>query len=141
MYNLRDLSMICGLTDRTLRNYLKMGILVGEKKDGAWFFDEDQIEAFLENEFVRQAMKAKRNAVLYDYLRYDPGKENTACIVLRLCEEDSKYVSDFFCNAVNQRKGLTMTFDKNKGENKVVLVGAEKTVYDVLSDYHAAKHS
>lgn len=139
MYNLKDLSMITGLTDRTLRNYLSMGILAGEKADGAWQFNAEQIRAFLENDFVSQAMKAKRNAVLFDYLKYDGGKKNTACIVLRLREEDPGAVSAFFCNAVNKRTGLTMTFDRNKGENKVVLVGDEETVYDVLAEYRAAR--
>lgn len=139
MYNLKELSMITGLTDRTLRNYLNMGILAGEKVDGVWLFNEEQIQAFLENDFVTQTMKAKRNAVLFDYLKFDGGKKNTACIVLRLREDDSGEVSAFFCNAVNKRTGLTMTFDRNKGENKVVLVGDEETVCDVMAEYHAAK--
>lgn len=50
MYNLKELSMISGLTDRTLRNYLKMGILVGEKEYGTWNFTDEQVLAFLENE-------------------------------------------------------------------------------------------
>lgn len=30
-----------------------------------------------------------------------------------------------------------MTFDDNKGENKIILAGDEKTVYSVLAEYHA----
>lgn len=41
MYTIKDLSMISGLTDRTLRTYLKMGVLVGEKADGSWRFSEE----------------------------------------------------------------------------------------------------
>lgn len=139
MYNLKVLSMITGLTDRTLRNYLSAGILTGEKEQGKWYFTEKQIQAFLEHEYVKPAMKAKQNAILFDYLKYDARKGNTACIVLRLREENSKDVATFFCDAVNQRHGLTMTFDRNKGENKVVLVGEEEAVYQVLAEYHIAK--
>ena len=46
-YTLKDLSMICGLTDRTLRNYLKLGILTGEKQAGTWCFTEEHLDAFL----------------------------------------------------------------------------------------------
>lgn len=137
MYNLKDLSMITGLTDRTLRNYLNDGILHGEKQNGVWGFTEEQIGAFLEDPYVRPAIQAKRNAVLYDYLRSDLSDKNTACVVLRLREESSLSVAEFFCNAVNKRQGLKMTFDHNHGENKVILVGDEETVYEVLADYHA----
>ena len=137
MYNLKDLSMITGLTDRTLRNYLNDGILLGEKRDGVWRFTEEQIGAFLENPYVKPAIQAKRNAILYDYLRADLSNKNTACVVLRLREDGSQSVAEFFCDAVNKREDLMMTFDHNHGENKVILVGNEETVYDVLAEYHA----
>lgn len=139
MYNLKDLSLISGMTDRTLRTYLKLGMLSGEKTDGVWHFTEEQIQEFLENEYVRPAIKAKRNALIFDYLRADASKENTACIVLHLRGDDSKAVAKFFCEAVNKRRCLSMTFDENKGENKVILVGSEETVYDVLNEYHSSK--
>ena len=141
MYNLKDLSMITGLTDRTLRNYLNEGILIGEKQDGTWRFTDEQIGAFLEDPYVKPAIQTKRNAILYDYLRTDFSNKNTACVVLRFREDDSKEVADFFCDAINKRNGLMMTFDHNRGENKVILVGEEETVYDVLAEYHAHKNS
>lgn len=135
MYNLKDLSLITGLTDRTLRNYLSDGILHGEKREGVWLFTEEQIGAFLEDPYVRPAIQAKRNAVLYDYLRSDLSDKNTACVVLRLREDPARSVAEFFCDAVNKRQGIRMTFDHNHGENKVILVGDEETVYDVFAEY------
>lgn len=40
----------------------------------------------------------------------------------------------------NQREDLMMTFDHNQGENKVILVGNEETVYDVFAEYHAYRN-
>jgi len=40
---------------------------------------------------------------------------------------------------VNKRHGLKMPFDENNGENKVVLIGAEEIVYDVMTEYHARR--
>lgn len=88
---------------------------------------------------MKPSINANRNAAVFNYLRFDTSKENTACIVLRLRKENSKAVSDFFCNAVSKRHGLTMTFDKDKGENKVILVGEEKAVYSVLAEYYSAE--
>ena len=140
MYNLKDLSLITGLTERTLRNYLNTGILIGEKCDGAWRFTEEQIGDFLMNPYVKPAVKAKRNAILYDYLRTDLNENNTACVILRFKGDRSKLVAEFFCDAVNKRHGLKMTFDHNNGENKVILVGDEETVYDVLAEYRTYKN-
>ena len=46
MYTLKELAIMSSLTERTLRSYLKMGILGGKKEDGIWRFDEADIEAF-----------------------------------------------------------------------------------------------
>ncbi len=109
--------------------------MVGEKEDITWNFTDEQVLAFLENEYVRPAIKAKHNAALFDYLKFEPSKENTVCIVLRLQKEEPKAVAEFFCNAVTKRNGLTMTFD----ENKVILVGDLETVYSVMDEYRALK--
>lgn len=137
MYSIKDLTKISGLTDRTLRNYLKLGVLIGEKKDGQWYFNEEQIASFLECSYVKSAIQSKRNAILFDYLKANHKDENTACIVLHFPKEKSQEVTSFFCEAVNKHHGLQMTFDQNKGENKVILVGNEEVVYDVLAEYHA----
>lgn len=113
--------------------------MVGEKEDITWNFTDEQVLAFLENEYVSPAIKAKRNAALFDCLKFEPSKKNTACIVLRLQKEEPKAVAEFFCNAVTKRNGLTMTFDENKGENKVILVGDLETVYSVMDEYRALK--
>ena len=46
-YLINQLSLITGLTDRTLRNYISAGILEGEKVNGTWHFTIEQIEAFI----------------------------------------------------------------------------------------------
>ena len=68
MYTLKDLSVITGLTDRTLRTYIKMGILQGEKTDGVWSFSDEHIQMFFENNFARSAMQSKRNSLVFDFL-------------------------------------------------------------------------
>ena len=43
-YNLNEVAMITGLTTRTLRNYLKLCLLKGEKIDGNWSFTEEELD-------------------------------------------------------------------------------------------------
>ena len=42
-YTIEDLAAFTGLTDRTLRSYLKDGRLTGKKEDGAWRFTPEDL--------------------------------------------------------------------------------------------------
>jgi len=63
-YTLNDLALMTGLTTRTLRNYLKMGILKGERIDGIWNFTEEEIAEFFDNPCdIRCTSKESRHSV------------------------------------------------------------------------------
>ena len=46
-YTIGQVVMMTGLTDRTIRNYLALGFLEGEKQDGQWRFTAEQLEVFM----------------------------------------------------------------------------------------------
>ena len=83
-YTLSDLKIFTGLTDRTLRNYLAMGILVGEKLNGIWHFSAKQVNDFMAHPSVRPSIVAKNNALVYDFLLEKEDTENRCCMVLDL---------------------------------------------------------
>ena len=60
---LAQLAAISMLTERTLRSYLKRGLLAGEKTPGGWRFTAEQTAAFLALPQVRSASHTRRNAV------------------------------------------------------------------------------
>ena len=136
-YTLKDLSMICGLTDRTLRNYLKLGILTGEKQDGTWCFTEEHLDAFFKNDVASAAMQAKRNAAVFDFLKDTKKKTNYACVILDLPQEQSLSVAKFFCEAVSKRQNMTMSFESRRGINRVILTGEEIVIHDIMLEYHS----
>jgi len=47
------------LSTKTIRNYLKMGLLKGEKVDGTWRFSENEIGEFFQERFVKGALEIK----------------------------------------------------------------------------------
>ena len=55
---LAQLAAISMLTERTLRSYLKRGLLAGEKTPGGWRFTAEQTAAFLALPQVRSASNA-----------------------------------------------------------------------------------
>ena len=74
-YGVEDVVCMSGLSERTVRNYLSMGLLVGEKVDGTWRFTAGQFEAFLRQEMVSQSVRAKANSIVYDFLLVEKRRE------------------------------------------------------------------
>jgi len=49
LYTVEDIANMTMMTSRTIRNYLKEGILKGKKIGGQWRFTEEDIRRFLDN--------------------------------------------------------------------------------------------
>lgn len=140
MYTLNELATMTGLTTRTLRTYLKTGLLSGEKTDGVWHFSDEDCERFFAHPSVKPALQAKRNALVYDFLGNRFKRENELCVVLDLLPQarEAEEVSAFFCKAVSAREGgkLRFTFKQDDGRVRVILTGQEDAVSDILRAYY-----
>ncbi|MBQ9162413.1 MAG: helix-turn-helix domain-containing protein [Clostridia bacterium] len=137
MYTLKQLALITGLTERTLRNYLKSGLLTGEKKDGKWYFSDNDVIDFFNHRIVKTAVAARKNSHVHDFMGATHKSRDTACIILDLPTKKSAEISRFFCSAVNKRTEISMTFEAHKGQNRVIIIASPETVADVLNEYHA----
>lgn len=138
-YNLNELAMITGLTTRTLRNYLKLGILEGEKDDGNWRFSDEDVEAFFSNPAAKQAIAAKRNAVVYDFMSNPFKKSNRACTILDLpvSDEEAMEIAAFFCGLINKGcSDIEFKFNKEKGFARFILSGSEDQVAGLMKAYY-----
>lgn len=140
MYTLNELATMTGLTTRTLRTYLKTGLLSGEKTDGVWHFSDEDCERFFAHPSVKPALQAKRNALVYDFLGNCFKRENELCVVLDLLTQagEAEEVSAFFCKAISAREGgnLRFTFEQDNGRVRVILTGQEDAVSDILHAYY-----
>ena len=138
-YSLNDVAMITGLTTRTLRNYLKLNLLSGEKIDGNWSFTPEELDAFMSDPAVKQAIKAKRNAIVYDFLSNPVKKGNRVCTIMDLpvSAEEATETADFFCDLVNKNgSDITFTFNMEKGFARFILSGSEDPVADFMKAYY-----
>lgn len=87
-YTIEAVAAMSGLSIRTVRNYLSMGLLDGEKVDGVWRFTPEQFVAFLSQDMVRQSVKTKANGIVYDFLLQEKKPERAVCAVLDLPAAD-----------------------------------------------------
>ncbi len=139
LYTLGHLTMFTGLTDRTLRNYIKLGLLKGEKINGLWHFTAEEVERFISDKAIRPSIMAKNNALVYDFL-LDRGKKGEECvIVLDLAGKDRKEVSEFFCyNTTNGGyKNIRFSMDAPKGKYpRVILKGDTDQVMRLVNEFY-----
>ncbi len=142
-YTLNDIATMTGFTTRTLRNYLRMGILEGEKVDGVWRFSEEQLYAFMDNPSARQGMHAKQNAIVTDFLLMGGRKESRSCVILDYSMEweDAKRAVDFFCDKIKEWGDDELRFgmERHKKSVRLIISGSETAVKEIMKCYYAEK--
>ena len=139
-YTLNNIATMTGLTTRTLRNYLRMGLLTGEKVDGVWRFSEEQLYAFMDNPSVQQGMHAKQNAIVTDFLLMGGRKDNRTCVILDYCMDwdDAKRAIDFFCERINEQEDGELRFgmERHKKNVRLIISGSEAAVKEIMKRYY-----
>ena len=139
-YTLGHLSQITGLTDRTLRTYLKNGILVGEKINGVWHFTDTQLDAFLRHPAVRPSILAKNNAIVYDFMLDTEKTEPRVCVILDIPDLDRDASSRFFCDAICYGNYRDLRFSLDAvGSPRIILSGPAQQILSLVNSYNSAR--
>ena len=91
--------------------------------------------------FLKPSIKAKSNAVVFDFMADDRKKINKICTILDLYsnDEEGEEISRFFCDAINNDYGetdLTFKFEKYGRYIRIILSGGEDVVSDLINRYY-----
>ena len=143
LYLISHLTLITGLSDRTIRNYIASGILKGEKINGIWHFTPEEVDAFIKNPAVRPSIVAKNNSVVYDFMLNDSKKEEETCVILDLPKCDIKETAEFFCYGISNGdyKDINFSFDGNYKTPRIILRGKPSDVFGLIGDYYKSSRS
>ncbi len=139
-YTLNEVAQMSGLTTRTLRNYLSMGLLKGQRDSKCWSFTPEEISAFLGHPTVAPAIRAKRNGVVFDFLTDKRKKDKSICLILDLPDSDGCALSRQFTELFNQNEagdGCTFSFDYTSGYSRVILTGPAEDVLALTKEFQA----
>ena len=136
-YTLEELAAMSMLTTRTLRNYLRLGLLSGTKTDGVWQFTAEDFENFLQQKSVRQSIAAKRNSVIYDFLLDDRKLVDASCQIYDFAARDAasaQRLNQAFTEQINHSGfiGLQYAYQYD-GKNKRVRVFLRGEAQDLLT--------
>ena len=138
-YNLNQLATITGYTTRSLRNYIKDGILNGEKIDGNWSFTEEEVTAFMSDPGVRQGLSSKQLSVVYDFLADTSKRSNRICTVLDfpVSDAEARNIAKFFCDEIAKiGHDISFKFMKEGNLSRFVLSGSEDVITDIMKAYY-----
>ncbi len=142
-YTLNEVSEMTGLTTRTIRNYLKAGLIDGEKVNGVWEFSPEDFCGILNNPAVKPSIRAKNNSVIFDFISDDRKKTNKICSIIDMCvgDEEASEISQLFCDTINNNhtmEDLSFKFEKNGRNIRVILSGSDETVMNILNSYYTS---
>ena len=136
-YTIGHVTQFTGLTDRTIRTYISMGLLQGEKINGLWHFTEEQVDAFMRHPTVRPSILAKHNAVIYDFLLDEKKKEPQSCIILDYPSGEEKKLTEYFCRAITEGelRDFRFTLDSVGDVTRVILKGHTDELMKLVNGY------
>jgi len=136
-FSIRQLSLMSGLTDRTIRNYIASGILQGEKSDGVWSFSPEQVRNFFYHPAVRPSILAKQNAIVYDFLQDGRKKNCEICMILDLPEKNKREIMEYFCSRISSEDfdSIHFSFDGTGSTARIILKGRIHEVLDLVNGY------
>ena len=143
MYTINHVALMSGLSSRTIRNHMKMGFIEGEMINGVWHFSAEAVGDFFANPNVAPAIKAKRNALIFDFLADDDKQQDEMCTVIdqRANLEEANAISEFFCDAINRAWSgvIRFGFSFNGNQARIILTGPEDAVQQLLAAYDNAE--
>lgn len=138
-YTIGHVTQFTGLTDRTIRTYISMGILQGEKINGLWQFTEEQVDAFMRHPSVRPSILAKRNAVIYDFLLDEKKKEPQGCLIFDFPCGEEKALTEYFCRAITEGDlhDFRFAMDGIGDVTRVILRGHTGEILKLVNGYYS----
>ncbi len=131
-YTVEEIAKMTSLTTRTIRNYLKDGILKGRKIGGQWRFTTADIERFMYRGEVTSDLAEKQKNEVMDFMdgrnRKSTEKVQICTIVdLYIPEEQAKEISGKLCilaNGFDGKSHLKYNYVYDQAEDK-----ARYTIY------------
>ena len=137
IYSIDDISKMTMLSTRTIRNYIKLGLLNGSKTNGYWQFTSDDISKFMNNDYVTQSLNTKRNSLIYDYILNDCKSINSVCSIYDYPVEnnvEAKSLYNKIVKKINSNEYNNLKFSYNYSNNmvRIILIGDPNEINELI---------
>mgnify|MGYP001435681781 FL=1 len=136
LYTVSDVAQMTGLTERTIRNYIKDGKLRGKKVGVQWRFTEEDIGNLFQDPSVSGEVMENNHEKVTRFIKQKPIAE-TGAIIINEAVEDEKELEkkvEKIIDFVNQNKNFRFSYQYFK-EDKIaqfILIGNIKTIGEFM---------
>ena len=119
LHTVEDIAQMLSLTTRTIRNYIKDGILKGRKIGGQWRFTEEDLKMFMDSEAVTKDIMNRQKQDVLDFIdgvNTDYTGEIQTCTIIDIYQENDILIAkrdklgEFINSAGNELKPNYMRF-------------------------------
>ena len=116
LFTVEDIANMTSTSDRTIRNYLRNGLLKGRKIGGQWRFTMQDIKTFLDGGEVKKEMKKKQKQEIFDFVDGVNSKltgERQTCVIvdLYISQKDATGLNEKICDFIAENMFSNMRFD------------------------------
>ena len=142
MYTVEDIAKMTSLTDRTIRNYLRNGLLKGRKIGGQWRFSVQDIKNFLDSSEVIDKLSSEYKREVLDFIDNVNTKisgERQSCVIVDLYIDHDKanVINEKLCNftasdSINQMR-LYYDYSEEYQRARFIIFAAPDTSIKLLS--------
>lgn len=116
LFTVEDIANMTSMSDRTIRNYLRNGLLKGRKIGGQWRFTMQDIKTFLDGGEAMKEMKKKQKQEIFDFVDGVNSKltgERQTCVIvdLYISQKDATGLNEKICDFIAENMFSNMHFD------------------------------
>ncbi|WOO38675.1 helix-turn-helix domain-containing protein [Anaerocolumna sp. AGMB13020] len=138
-YNIYEVAEMTMLSDRTIRNYIRRGLLKGKLEGGAWCFTEEELSEFFTEDYVKQAAIGKAEGIVARFLEADRKNEDSLCTIydMKVREaQEGKRLCEKLLLEINTEEDRQVTcsyrYDAKKETARIILSGDADNVLKLL---------
>ena len=133
-FSLKQVSQMTALTERTLHNYMKRGLLHGDKTLTGWQFSFEQISQFMDEPFVTAAIQSKHQSMVEDFLHKKIPTAGNVCLVYDI-EPITPDKYQRFIHLCDFFPEIRTAYYQKKSTARITLCGKSHQVSAFLSDF------
>ncbi|HHY69020.1 MAG TPA: helix-turn-helix domain-containing protein [Firmicutes bacterium] len=136
LYTVKDVALMTGLTERTIRNYIKNGKLQGKKIGAQWRFTEDDIKKLFEDVTVTNNVTQNNHDRVFEFLKRDP-KPNTGAVIINVpvaAENELEAKVQEVIELVNRSENIEFSFQYLREARiaQFILIGNVNTIHQFM---------
>jgi excisionase family DNA binding protein len=136
LYTVSDVAQMTGLTERTIRNYIKDGKLQGKKVGVQWRFTEEDIENLFQDPSVSGKVMENNHEKITRFIEQKPIAETGAILINEAVENEKELEKkvEKIIRFVNQSENFRFSYQYFK-EDKIaqfILIGDIKTIEEFM---------